>query len=340
METKAPGIIVSLVLCIIASSFFVFARVYSRLSLRLFGLEDWLLTLINIILTILTFLDLKHGTGRHTWDIPASDLPPHFKLQYATGILYYMVLPITKLGICVLYQRIIDVNRTSKILIQCLIVYMIMTGLGLTIYIMNECTPISAYWNDQFGPQCWKRRSISNILFFVNAASNTFTDLCIIAIVLPVFWGLQMEKRRKMFLFGVVCIGFLAIISSIIRMVIVSRVLKSTDPAWEAADMDIWSCVECNTSLICAAAPCTRHFINKIRPHLLPTYIRQTTLKYNGLKDSNAGSKSWPMENIESRRGKPQYAMSETDLIEDDCASQIRESRQKDHENSLEIHGR
>jgi hypothetical protein len=101
--------------------------------------------LINIALTILTFLDLKHGTGSHTWGIPASDLPSHFKLQYAIGILYYIVLPITKLGIRILYQRVVDVNRTSKILIQCLMAYMAITGVGLTIYIMNECTPISTY---------------------------------------------------------------------------------------------------------------------------------------------------------------------------------------------------
>lgn len=58
-----------------------------------------------------------------------------------------------------------------------------------------------------------------------------------------------MARRRKVLLLCVVCIGWFAVISSIIRMVIVLRVLKSTDPAWEAADMDIWSCVECNTSL-------------------------------------------------------------------------------------------
>src|ERR1700759_5171272 len=110
-------------------------------------------------------------------------MPPHYKIQYATGILYYMVLPITKLSICILYQHIVEVDKTSRLLIKSLMVYLVVTGLGLTAYITCECIPVSAYWKDQFGEQCHRRRTTSNTIFFVNAASNTFTDICIILIV-------------------------------------------------------------------------------------------------------------------------------------------------------------
>lgn len=275
--------------------------------------------LLNIGLTILTALDLKQGTGKHTWDIPASTTTPHFKLQYATGILYYIALPVTKLAICLTYKRIVDVNRTSKLLIRALIIYLCVTGVGLTIFIMNECTPINAYWNDQFGPQCWKRRSVSNTIFFVNASSNTFTDICIIAIVLPVIWKLQMAQRQKLLLYGIVCIGWFAVASSIIRMVVVSRVLKSTDPAWEAADMDIWSCVECNTSLICAAAPCTRPFINMIGPHLLPSYIRRVTNRTTG----NIYTYGDQTTKQTRKQSKSEYAMSDVALTQNEEEPQI-----------------
>jgi hypothetical protein len=100
--------------------------------------------------------------------------------------------------------------------------------------------------------------------------------------------------------------------------------------------MDIRSCTDCNASLICAATPSTRQFINKIRPHLLSTYIRQAMTKYSGFKEPTAGQKSWPMKKIGSGKGKSQYVMSDTALARDDSASQIYESRPESYEHSWE----
>lgn len=170
-------------------------------------------------------------------------------------------------------------------------------------------------WNDQFGEQCHRRRSTSNTIFFVNATSNTFTDVALILIVLPVIWKLKMNRRPKLALYGIVCLGWLGVAASAIRMIVVSRILKSKDPAWEAADMDIWSCVECNTSLICAAAPCIRPLLNKIKPSLLPSYLRSWTGQ--GRTDGNKSANihvTWEMRHFNSKNGKTDISMSSTAL--------------------------
>src|ERR1700761_3515561 len=112
-------------------------------------------------------------------------------------------------------------------------------------------------------------------------------------------------------------------------MIIVSKVLKSSDPAWEAADMDIWSCVECSTSLICAAAPSIRPVLNKLRPRLFPSYIRNT-MGHTEIKETKDIHITWEMRDMSKKSEKQHATMSTTTLTRSNSVSHKETSSQKE----------
>lgn len=240
-------------------------------------------------MTAIAFLDIHFGAGRHIWTVPPGNTVAHFKLFYVGGILYPIVLPITKLSICFLYHRIVDGERLQKTLIRVLALSLTVTAIGFTCYQANQCVPISAFWNDPSGPHCLRLQTKTHDVLWAMGAWNIFSDVCIIAIVLPVVWNLELRFKPKIALFAVVCIGVLSMISSIFRIAVLAKNQNPTDPSWTAADMDIWSCLECNTGLICAAAPCIRPFVVKVRSIFSVTYYNSTTMSITQLNDSEHG---------------------------------------------------
>jgi hypothetical protein len=243
--------------------------------------SDLTLQICNIVLTALSALDLRYGTGHHTWTVDPSTFPAHFKVNFATGIFYHLALPFTKLSICCLYQRVVEEERVQKILIRVLAACLILAAIGFLSYQINQCVPISAFWNDPFGPQCAREHTRTPDFLYAIAVWNAFTDFCIIAIMLPVIWNLKLQFKSKMALYIVICMGAFSMTASIVRIAILARTISSPDPYWAVANMDIWSCVECNTALICAAAPCIRPFVVKMRTILSLGYSRRMSTTLN-----------------------------------------------------------
>jgi hypothetical protein len=177
-----------------------------------------------------------------------------------------MLLPATKLSICLLYLGAFGKDHTSRILILCMAAYLVITGVSTTMCMTFACKPISAYWNNPLGNQC--DRQLLRIITYFISGSNIFTDIALIAIAYSQLRTLQLHLRHKLALYAVMCLGWLAAVSAIIRIVIMSKLLSSIDPSWVLSGVIYWSAVEANTSLICAAAPCLLPLIKKFLPRL------------------------------------------------------------------------
>ena len=72
------------------------------------------------------------------------------------------------------------------------------------------------------------------------------------AIVVPRVRELHIRRGQKIALFGIVSLGWLVVVASIVRVVRFSALLQSPDPAWASYDISIWTDVEVNVGIICA----------------------------------------------------------------------------------------
>jgi hypothetical protein len=182
----------------------------------------------------------------------------------------------SKISICCAYLRIFYSYVVGRRIIQGLIVILILTIIPFDIETIFGCRPIRAYWEEgRPASKCYD--DLAGL--FVNGTVNILADVIIMAIVLPRVYELQLHKRQRWALVGVVLLGTLAVAAGIIRMVRVSSMLAKPnfDPSWDAYDVSIWTNMELYVSLICAAAPGIKPVIVKILPKVLGTSLRSRT---------------------------------------------------------------
>ena len=86
---------------------------------------------------------------------------------------------------------------------------------------------------------------------------------------------LQMARRQKFGLIAVLSLSLLIIVAAIVRAVRVVHEIESTVGGaipYESYDITVWTSVEINTALFCAAAPSLKPLIQRLRPGMLGSH--------------------------------------------------------------------
>ncbi|KAJ0289448.1 hypothetical protein Brms1b_005752 [Colletotrichum noveboracense] len=101
--------------------------------------------------------------------------------------------------------------------------------------------PIRANWDPYVEVSETRRPLNSAMLYMAIATSNIVSDVVLFLIPIPMVLRLQMRpvvKVGALIMFG---IGSLTVTTSVVRMVYLQAMLKSTDTAWVAAPANVWS---------------------------------------------------------------------------------------------------
>ncbi|KAF2826496.1 hypothetical protein CC86DRAFT_351203 [Ophiobolus disseminans] len=243
-------------------------RVFTRLRYKAVGREDYtiVLAMIFTLLTgILQILQANAGNGKHTVFIPY----PHgvekmLKFLFFSIITYNFSLTFIKVSIILQYQRIFAV-REMRIPLQ--IAMGICVAWGITTFFTStfSCVPVNAYWSVSERPnaRCTKEQTV----WFANASINIFTDLMVATLPVKPLWGLQIPKRQKIALVGILTIGWFVCVVSILRLnALVVFTSHPEDPVYYSAATAYWSAIEINLGIVCASLPALKPLVVKIIP--------------------------------------------------------------------------
>jgi hypothetical protein len=78
------------------------------------------------------------------------------------------------------------------------------------------CTPYSGWWEFQwmnpFDPRCHDFNLFVNLVYW-NISCNIFTDVVLGALPIPIIWSLKMKLRLKLYVIGVLNLGYLYVSS-------------------------------------------------------------------------------------------------------------------------------
>lgn len=183
-------------------------------------------------------------------------------------LIFILVLPATKLSICLSYRHVFHGNKISRIVLTTVITILFGTSIALEFVSIFQCHPVNNFWTRVTGKP---GKCIGTLPpFYVNGVSNLLTDIVLIAIVIPPILKLQMNRRQRIALLAVVSLGWLAVIAGSIRMGRTAHLYQpNVDAVWELYDVLIWTAVEVHVSLFCAAAPCIKPLVAKVAPKLL-----------------------------------------------------------------------
>jgi hypothetical protein len=155
-------------------------------------------------LVVIQCIKTKYGAGYHVWDVPPDLLAKYHVLAVYSVPLYQITLSLTKISTCFLYLRLF-IGRKFRILVFC--------TMGWVVVYTIPCLVVHFVIGGH-GPA-----PTSSFSYYPNAAANIATDIWLIVLIAPQIWGLRIDRKQKMFLLGILTLGWLCVIAAILRLV-------------------------------------------------------------------------------------------------------------------------
>lgn len=250
---------------------------------------------------------IANGAGRHAAALFTQHLDTPITAQkyaYAAQIILFPALAVPKMSICLTYLRVFEADMRGRYMIRALLVLLVLLTFPFMFEVAFQCNPIHVYWSEARPAD----KCLADFAGFILSGSlNIFCDVALMAIVLPRVLELQLHRRQKWALTGIVLLGTLAAVAGIVRMVRVSRslALPNFEPSWDQYDISIWQSTELYVSLLCASAPGIKPAVKKVFPKLLgsysPRYRTRTTRGGSAGIELGLGS-TWKRGTIGSTR--------------------------------------
>ncbi|KAI0390339.1 hypothetical protein F5Y17DRAFT_70130 [Xylariaceae sp. FL0594] len=191
--------------------------------------------------------------GRHTWDVPLA--VPVLKLPHQTRVINSLSQPITglvKISILMFYLRVFGVQRVTKVMTICGIIFVaILYGAFTITFAILDPT--------------LHRPSVVK-LSETQAAISVATDLFLLVLPISSVVRLQMSRSRKLAIVAIFSSGIAALVLSILTLYWRSSLSKAvlTDSTWLAATIFTVSLVEIDIGILCACLPLFGPLANRV----------------------------------------------------------------------------
>ena len=128
------------------------------------------------------------------------------KAAIASFTLWLAIAAATKTSLLLLYYRLFSPSRRFSLAVRIVAVIIFCQWLSLTLAVIFQCRPISAFWNRNVqGAECIDLDLFGKVTGVLNLA----TDVLILCLPVPIVWGLNTTKPQKVILTGMFLLGVL-----------------------------------------------------------------------------------------------------------------------------------
>ncbi|KAI1457513.1 hypothetical protein F4805DRAFT_171843 [Annulohypoxylon moriforme] len=137
------------------------------------------------------------------------------KIELANFLIWIVVVSVVQLSILAFYVRIFGTNVIFRR--ACYVVIALVVGEGITGFFpeLFSCTPVSKWWDSTKDGTCINGNLYCGIISPIHVA----LDLAIVILPMPLIWNLQMSIRNKLVLSVLLCLGLVASIISLLKIV-------------------------------------------------------------------------------------------------------------------------
>ncbi|KAL3253152.1 hypothetical protein ABHI18_009679 [Aspergillus niger] len=293
-RVQQDNAVVIFILCLAVIS--VVLRFVARRVLRnSLMADDWVIILALVFICTTSGLSISggfYGAGKHVWAISVTKLVTLFKILYIYVMVYSAVCCAAKVSILFFYRRVFMASHADLSLRIGIYLGFFLTlsyPIIICVTMATACKPASYFWN-QFGGA--SGTCIDTDTFFLALGIiNMLNDIVVLLIPFPQIAKLQMNRRKKLAISGILAVGSFACVASIVRIYSVDQFTKRTDVTWTLGPVFIWSTIEPGLSLVCACLP-----------HLAPL-VRLAHIKLSSSQDSKRSRPTNPSTPWRSRSG-------------------------------------
>ncbi|OTB00859.1 hypothetical protein M426DRAFT_323974 [Hypoxylon sp. CI-4A] len=301
-ENQNADIIASVVVITALGLFAVALRMFARLSRGGPGLaEDDYMILVAALLGIGTavccLISVPWGGGKHLWAVGFGDFTKLYQTTYAFVIVYILTITATKTSILLFYRRLFGTSWIWWIVVTLAVCH----GLEVTVTWLSGCRPMAYYWKQYTDPTFQGRCINASVFYFVNGIIGLVIDISVLLVPLRTIYHLHMPMGQKALVYGILLLGSFVCVASIVRIVMMDKLVKSADATWAMCQVFIWSCCEPFIGIVCACLPTYAPLVR----HWWPTTKKYgygssgATPKYATNKSQQSSKREWV------RIGKP-----------------------------------
>ncbi|KAG4028202.1 hypothetical protein MFRU_023g00390 [Monilinia fructicola] len=253
------------VICMPVVTVFVALRLYTRSCIHQKTTGDdyaCILAWVGSLLYSGMALSLnQHGAGVHQWNVPDTEIKKFGKLVYVTEMLYGPQVFATKVSILLLLSRVFGVNMKILWAVRILICLMATYYIPATTAKIFICWPVAHFWD----PLAVKGTCLNeNYIFLADCAMSIISDFTILFLPIPLIWGLQTHRIRKIGISAIFGTGILACTASVLRLYETLHLGGTLDKTYSLVPILLWSIAEVNIGIICGCLPILPSFTNKL----------------------------------------------------------------------------
>lgn len=198
------------------------------------------------------------GFGVDLYQVDPGTFTEALKLFYVDEPFYQAVISLTKLAMLFCYLRIFP-QRTFRYFCYATITWVALSGAMYIVLFIAQCRPIPYVWEGWlggFGPhQCMDLHALAYASGFFSIAQ----DVVILALPMPMLWGLNAGIRSKVEVGVMFSLGFFILLTSCVRLGLIVRFGETANPSWDWSEALIWSGIEAGVSMIITSLPAMRY---------------------------------------------------------------------------------
>ncbi|KAK1978452.1 hypothetical protein LZ30DRAFT_784144 [Colletotrichum cereale] len=245
---------------------FVGLRTYTRaVIVKTIGADDYMMLVSALCALgggmVIFIIQAFYGLGKHKDTISKPDQVFFLKVGFFQSIVSAIAaLAFLKISIALSLLRLSRnkwYSRALWALIVFVILYTIMAWLSFFLY----CTPLQGYWDRSLKPKCYELSLFINFAL-INTAFNIFTDVCFATLPIPIIWVLQMRLQTRIYLIGILGLGYFAVIMGIIKSFFQIAQPGNKDSTF-LQSIQFWGFLQLNLGIIAACAPSLKPLVGR-----------------------------------------------------------------------------
>ncbi|KAJ4362069.1 hypothetical protein N0V83_011011 [Neocucurbitaria cava] len=203
-----------------------------------------------------------YGFGKDMWGLEPDNITASLKWLYVAYFMYMMAECLCQLSILAFYLRI-TVQKPMRIASWVLIAMVTGFGIGNTVAMIFQCTPIKFFWDGWRGEMPGKCGVDVRLFGFIRGAIEIFLDLAILTLPLPMLARLNMSPKKKLQIMSMFCVGFIITIVSCLRLWSFVKFAQTQNPTYDNTAGLYWCTTESNLFTIVACMPAIHAVFHK-----------------------------------------------------------------------------
>ncbi|KAH7384393.1 hypothetical protein DE146DRAFT_770226 [Phaeosphaeria sp. MPI-PUGE-AT-0046c] len=286
---NAPQLAASVIaLATIAYIVFVL-RVYTRLRIEAWGIDDWCMAAAIPLFTVLTIACIGcafSGVGIHQVRLTAAEKVQGMKFFFLFELFYCAAIIPIKLSISFMLMRI--AANKKKYIYSLYAISAMFTAMNVIafMYIIFHCRPVSYAWDTSIDGECNPAQTLADI-YYATTAVNIVTDWFCALLPIALLWNVQLNRNAKLSVGVLLSLGILASLSACIRLVYTVNLTSTDEYLFGISNVVLWGYAENGVGVIVACVATLRPLFRNIFKLGGDTSLQRSPLAKSGRR-SNA----------------------------------------------------